>query len=58
MSVHLLKQDISYLNRTFAGTEAPKGQPEGAYYSPAYATDALNALASLKRYPSGQIRKR
>jgi dipeptidyl aminopeptidase/acylaminoacyl peptidase len=25
------------------------GKPEGAYYSPAYATDVLNALASIKK---------
>jgi len=26
------------------------GKPEGTYYSPAYATDVLNALSTLKRY--------
>ena len=34
----------------FRGNGNSEGQPEGAYYSPAYATDALNALASVKRY--------
>jgi len=35
----------------YRGNGSSEGQPEGAYYSPAYATDVLNALASLKRYP-------
>lgn len=28
-----------------------EGEPEGAYYSPAYAVDVLNALASIKKLP-------
>jgi dipeptidyl aminopeptidase/acylaminoacyl peptidase len=35
----------------YRGNGSSEGQPEGAYYSPAYAVDVLNALASLKRYP-------
>lgn len=35
----------------YRGNGNSGGQPEGAYYSPAYATDVLNALASLKKYP-------
>ncbi len=35
----------------FRGNGNSQGQPEGAYYSPAYATDVLNALSSVKRYP-------
>lgn len=34
----------------YRGNGNSQGQPEGAYYSPAYATDGLNALASVKRY--------
>jgi dipeptidyl aminopeptidase/acylaminoacyl peptidase len=34
----------------YRGNGSSEGQPEGAYYSPAYAVDVLNALASLKRY--------
>lgn len=34
----------------FRGNGSSQGQPEGAYYSPAYTTDALNALASIKKY--------
>ena len=34
----------------YRGNGSSEGQPEGAYYSPAYATDVLNALSSLKRY--------
>ncbi len=33
------------------GNGNSQGQPEGAYYSPAYATDVLNALSSVQRYP-------
>ncbi len=36
----------------YRGHGSSKGDPESAYYSPAYAIDALNALASLKKYPS------
>lgn len=34
----------------YRGNGSSQGQPEGAYYSPAYATDVLNAVASLKIY--------
>jgi dipeptidyl aminopeptidase/acylaminoacyl peptidase len=34
----------------YRGNGSSQGQPEGAYYSPAYAVDVLNALASVKRY--------
>jgi len=34
----------------YRGHGKSEGKPEGAYYSPAYATDVLNALATLKRY--------
>jgi len=34
----------------YRGHGASDGKPEGAYYSPAYATDVLNALSTLKRY--------
>jgi len=35
----------------YRGHGSSEGQPEGAYYSPAYANDVLNALASIKKYP-------
>lgn len=35
----------------YRGHGESEGIPEGAYYSPAYATDVLNALGSLKRHP-------
>lgn len=35
----------------YRGNGNSGGTPEGAYYSPAYATDVLNALASVKTYP-------
>ena len=34
----------------YRGNGLSEGNPEGAYYSPAYATDDLNALASIKKY--------
>lgn len=35
----------------YRGFGNSEGEPEGAYYSPAYTTDVLNALSSLKKYP-------
>ncbi len=35
----------------YRGNGLSEGQPEGAYYSSAYATDVLNALSSIKKYP-------
>jgi len=34
----------------FRGNGQSEGQPEGAYYSPAYAVDDLNAITSIKKY--------
>lgn len=34
----------------YRGNGNSEGQPEGTYYSPAYATDVLNAISTLKRY--------
>src|SRR5690606_6783877 len=33
----------------YRGHDRSEGNPEGAYYSPAYTTDVLNALASIKK---------
>ena len=33
----------------YRGNGSSEGKPEGAYYSPAYATDVLNAIASVKK---------
>lgn len=35
----------------YRGNGNSQGQPEGAYYSPAYTVDVLNALATLRKYP-------
>ncbi len=35
----------------YRGNGSSGGQPEGAYYSPAYTVDVLNALSSIKKYP-------
>ncbi len=34
----------------YRGNGQSEGQPEGAYYSPAYAIDVLNAVSSIKKY--------
>jgi uncharacterized protein len=34
----------------YRGNGQSQGNPEGAYYSPAYTTDDLNALSSIKKY--------
>lgn len=40
------------LKPDYRGHGSSEGSPEGAYYSPAYTRDVLNALASLKNYES------
>ena len=35
----------------YRGNGKSEGDPEGSYYSPAYTTDVLNALSSIKKYP-------
>lgn len=34
----------------YRGNGRSDGEPEGAYYSPAYATDVLNAVSSIKKF--------
>ncbi|HET9947175.1 MAG TPA: alpha/beta fold hydrolase, partial [Patescibacteria group bacterium] len=41
----------------YRGNGNSDGQPEGAYYSPAYATDDLNAIASIKKYKDANPQK-
>ncbi|MFI5265671.1 MAG: alpha/beta hydrolase family protein [Candidatus Levyibacteriota bacterium] len=41
----------------YRGNGNSQGKPEGAYYSPAYATDVLNALSSIKKYPDANPNK-
>lgn len=41
----------------YRGNGNSEGQPEGAYYSPAYSVDVLNALSSLKKYPDANPAK-
>ena len=36
----------------YRGHGDSEGNPEGAYYSTAYTTDVLNAVASVKKYPN------
>ncbi|MBI2338423.1 alpha/beta fold hydrolase [Candidatus Daviesbacteria bacterium] len=39
------------LRPDYRGHGDSEGNPEGAYYSPAYTIDVLNALSSVKKYP-------
>ena len=39
------------LRSDYRGHGNSEGNPEGAYYSPAYTVDVLNAVASIKKYP-------
>lgn len=41
----------------YRGNGNSDGNPEGAYYSPAYAIDDLNALASIQKYPDANSQK-
>lgn len=41
----------------YRGNGFSEGKPEGAYYSLAYATDVLNAIASIKKYPGVNVDK-
>ncbi len=41
----------------YRGNGSSEGQPEGAYYSPAYATDVLNAVSSIKKYKDANPNK-
>jgi len=45
------------LKPDYRGNGNSEGQPEGAYFSPAYATDALNAIASIKQYKDANAAK-
>ncbi len=41
----------------YRGNGSSEGEPEGAYYSPAYATDVLNEISSIKKYPDANSAK-
>lgn len=41
----------------YRGNGLSEGKPEGAYYSPAYAIDDLNAIASIKKYSEADKNK-
>lgn len=45
------------LKPDYRGHGNSQGQPEGAYYSPAYSTDVLNAIASIKKYSDANAAK-
>jgi len=41
----------------YRGNGSSEGKPEGAYYSPAYAIDVLNAVTTLKNFPDANPNK-
>ncbi len=45
------------LKSNYRGNGQSEGQPEGAYYSPAYAVDVLNAIASIKKFKGADPNK-
>ena len=53
----LARQGYIVFKPDYRGHGMSEGQPEGAYYSPAYAIDSLNALESLKNYGPVNPRK-
>jgi dipeptidyl aminopeptidase/acylaminoacyl peptidase len=44
------KRGYIVLKSDYRGNGSSQGSPEGAYYSPSYAIDVLNALSSIKKY--------
>lgn len=45
------------LKPDYRGNGNSQGQPEGAYYSPAYSVDTLNALSSIKKFKDADPNK-
>ncbi|MEK7519728.1 MAG: alpha/beta fold hydrolase [Patescibacteria group bacterium] len=45
------------LKPDYRGHGDSEGEPEGAYYSPAYTVDVLNAVASMKKFPGANPEK-
>ncbi|RJR27911.1 alpha/beta fold hydrolase [candidate division WWE3 bacterium] len=45
------------LRSDYRGHGNSEGNPDGAYYSPAYTIDVLNAVSSIKRYPDANPNK-
>ena len=41
----------------YRGNDRSEGTPTGAYYSPGYTVDVLNAVASIKRFPQANPQK-
>lgn len=41
----------------YRGHGNSEGNPEGAYYSPAYTIDVLNALSSIKKYKDADLKR-
>ncbi len=45
------------LKSDYRGNGKSEGEPEGAYYSPAYATDILSAISSIKKFTDANPNK-
>lgn len=45
------------LKSDYRGHGNSEGKPEGAYYSPAYTIDILNAVSSIKKYPEADPKR-
>jgi len=48
----LAKSGYIVFKPDYRGNGNSEGQPEGAYYSPAYAIDVLHAVSSIKKFPA------
>lgn len=53
----LAKSGYIVFKSDYRGNGNSEGKPEGAYYSPSYTVDVLNALTSLKKYPDANTNK-
>lgn len=51
------KNGYLVLRPDYRGNGQSQGNPDGAYYSPSYATDVLNALSSIKKYKDANPQK-
>ena len=53
----LSKAGFVVLKPDYRGNDGSQGDPEGGHFSPVYAYDVLNAVASIKQYPAVNPRR-